>query len=430
MPVTLRQLQTHIESIVPQPGIRLVENLATIIFESAPPQFLELFDAPQLTALAQGAIDLMRQRPAGETAVRAYNPRLDRDGWETDYTVLEVTLEDRPFLVDSVQVCLRKKNAVLRHLIHPILSVDHDAEGRIQEIFLGHTAATTVESYELFLIDRIEDELRLEELKTEVESVLEDVRLATDAYTGLREKCREARDEIISLSREAESPQVPEKASVLREYADFLDWLDAGNFVFLGYREYQLTEADGEMFAQVKRDSGLGILGDARKSKYFEPVAVSTLPEQILNQMSGPPLLLVTKTTAESTVHRGARMDCIGIKRFNTKGQLKGEKRFVGLFTSRALSIPVNQIPILRRKLRKILELQRAKEGSHDFKQTLRILDSYPIGELFWIEPEDLHRDVRRIMDTERERRGRMVIRLDPSHSGFSVMVIMPREKF
>ena len=131
MAVTLRQLQTHIESIVPQPGIRLVENLATIIFESAPPQFLELFNAPQLTALAQGALDLMRQRTAGKAVVRAYSPRLDRDGWETDYSALEVTLEDRPFLVDSVQVCLRKQNAGLRHLIHPILSVDHDGEGRL-----------------------------------------------------------------------------------------------------------------------------------------------------------------------------------------------------------------------------------------------------------------------------------------------------------
>ncbi len=430
MAVTLRQLQTHIESIVPHSGIRLVENLATIIFESAPPQFLELFTAPQLTALAQGALDLMSRRTAGEAVVRTYNPRLDTDGWETDYSALEVTLEDRPFLVDSVQVCLRKQNIALRHLIHPVLSVDRDAEGRIQEIFMGHTAATTSESYELFLIDRIEDETRLEELETEVKRVLEDVRLATDAYTALREKCREVRDEIISLSPEAESPQVPEKKSVLREYADFMDWLDADNFVFLGYREYELAEAGGEIFARVKRDSGLGILGDARKSKYFEPVAVSTLPERILNQMSSPPLLLVTKTTAESTVHGGARMDYIGIKEFNATGRLTGEKRFVGLFTSRAFSTPINQIPILRRKLRKIMELERAKEGSYDFKQTLRILDSFPISELFWLEPEDLHRDVRRIMHTERERGVRLVIRLDPSHRGSSVMVIMPREKF
>jgi glutamate dehydrogenase len=123
-------------------------------------------------------------------------------------------------------------------------------------------------------------------------------------------------------------------------------------------------------------------------------------------------------------------MECIGIKEFNAKGELTGEKRFLGLFTSRAFSTPIDQIPILRRKLRKILELERAKEGSHDFKQTLEILDSFPIGELFWIEPADLHRDVRRIMNTERERGVRLVIRLDPSRRGFSVMVIMPREKF
>jgi glutamate dehydrogenase len=106
MAVTLRQLQTHIESIVPQPGIRLVENLATIIFESAPTQFLDLFTAPQLTALAQGALDLVTERIPGKALVRAYNPRLDTDGWETKHSAIEVILDDSPFLVYSVQVCL------------------------------------------------------------------------------------------------------------------------------------------------------------------------------------------------------------------------------------------------------------------------------------------------------------------------------------
>ncbi len=52
-------------------------------------------------------------------------------------------------------------------------------------------------------------------------------------------------------------PQVDE--AVLSESMHFLGWLADHNFTFLGMREYQFSEIDGEPHLDPIPDSGLGI---------------------------------------------------------------------------------------------------------------------------------------------------------------------------
>ena len=53
-----------------------------------------------------------------------------------------------------------------------------------------------------------------------------------------------------------------------------------------------------------------------------------------------PDPLIITKSNARSMVHRRAHMDYIGVKTFDADGRFNGERRFVGLFTSSAYSLP------------------------------------------------------------------------------------------
>ena len=64
-----------------------------------------------------------------------------------------------------------------------------------------------------------------------------------------------------------------------------------------------------------------------------------------------PSPLIITKSIERSTVHRRVQEDYIGIKRFDASGQLIGERRFVGLFTSTAYNESPRDIPFLRRKV-------------------------------------------------------------------------------
>ena len=257
-----------------------------------------------------------------------------------------------------------------------------------------------------------------------VEQVLGDVILATRDYGPMQARAEALARELDALARAAEG----EHADELGEYAAFMRWLVADHFVFLGYREYDVLEHAGVPSLQVTKDSGLGVL-DKPNSAYETPVSLADIPEGLRERILSGRVVTVTKTNAEATVHRPVRMDYIGVKKVR-EGAFVGESRFVGLFTSAALAAPVQETPILRRKLRLVLEVDGAERGSHDFKQITSVFNSVPRDELFWSDASRLQRDIRTVMNTAQPGAVRVTLRPDPLARGLAVMVIMPRERF
>ena len=425
MPATLDKLADHIERRMPKQDTDFVKAFSNQLFEKASQAILQEFDSESLMAITLGALNMMEKRAADEIAVRAFNPVYDVDGWDCPWTAVELSLTDRPFIVDSVSQELKRQGLDLVHLLHPIYFVQRDEQGRFKKS-LGDEAGATREVYELYLVEQVPDE-KLEELEQRIKEVLQDVVLATNDYRAMRGKV----EEICGMlehhqSSHPDSPQI----SPMEECEAFLHWLLEHNFVFLGFRQYRIFEDQGEPKLQVDSESALGILKNLSTSNYIDPVSLSEIPENLRQRVTEGPMLIVTKANAEATVHRPVRMDYIGLKRFDKDLNIVGEMRFLGLFTSNALSTPVKDIPILRLRLRQVLELDQAIEGSHDFKQIVTIFNSMPREELFWSDATELHRDIRTIMAMQQEHEVRMTVRPDPLARGALVMVIMPRERF
>jgi len=400
------------------------ERFVGFLFSKASAELLEAFEPESLLAVSRGALSFMQNKRPEEIRVRVYNPSFSAEGWESPYTVAELTLKDRPFIVDSVRAELRRSGYEVFHLLHPIFSLERDPSGRI--VGLGEAQGAGVgEAYELFFITREEDAEARARLEGNLRRVLNDVVLATDDYGAMRERAQAVSRYLEGLRERATQPL---EAEELAEYAEFMSWLVADNFVFLGYREYDLLEVEGVPSLQVTQGSGLGILRKA-SSAYHAPVPLSEIPESLRERVLTGKVLTVTKANAEATVHRRARMDYVGVKKVR-EGAFVGEKRFLGLFTSKALATSVNEIPILRRKLRMVLERDHAPPGSHDYKRMVAVFNSIPRDELFWSDAQRLHRDIRTVMDTAHERGVRLTVRPDPLARGLAVMVIMPRDRF
>src|SRR5204863_387386 len=99
--------------------------------------------------------------------------------------------------------------------------------------------------------------------------------------------------------------------------------------------------------------SSLGILRDVEGKGVAASFAA--LPPEVKAYARRPELLVVTKSTSRSTVHRPGYLDYIAVKRFNANGEVCGEDRFLGLFTSIAYSANPSEIPLLRRKTANIM---------------------------------------------------------------------------
>src|SRR6185295_5125198 len=102
----------------------------------------------------------------------------------------------------------------------------------------------------------------------------------------------------------------------------------------------------------------------------------------------------------------------------------------IGLFTSRAYAEDSEDVPILRDKLRQVLEETGVTPGSHDYKEIRTIFNSMPKEELFLTSTEQIAADVRTVLQSYHTDDVRVALHEDGLRRGVSVMVIMPRERY
>ena len=431
MTISLESLHKCIEKHAKPEKSKLTESIATIICNEAPEEFIDGFTVEQLCILAESIIGTLQAASAKSPYIKTFNPSRKTDKWTSDYTVLEVCLPDGPFILNSIKVGLKRLGISIHSYIHPAFDLNLDQNGKVKAVFSHQGVNSGFSfSYEMFLLNKVSGPGILENIETTIRNILVDVVRATDGYQAMRKKCLGVAKTMRALAHMVSPGHLPESEEKLEEYAQFLEWLDDDNFVFLGYRDYIFTRDNGITAVKVNPGSGLGILVDEKSSKYYEPFPVSKLSAELRERLETTPVLQVTKTNAESTVHRPPRMDYIGIKKYDQLGRVTGEERFQGLFTLKAFSTSSEKIPLIRVKLQEVLHLDKARPQSHDFKQIINTFNSIPRTDLFWLNPVDLHKDIRRIIDVQQDSEVKVMFRSDPLHKGYAVMVLMPRDRF
>ena len=139
-------------------------------------------------------------------------------------------------------------------------------------------------------------------------------------------------------------PTLPQKE--VEEGRALLKWLAEDHFTFLGYREYDLSCVDGDDVLRAVPGTGLGIL---RSDQDMSP-SFGKLPPAVKAKAREKQLLIITKANSRATVHRNVYLDYVGVKTFDESGEVCGERRFLGLFSSAAYTESLLRIPVLRRQ--------------------------------------------------------------------------------
>jgi glutamate dehydrogenase len=377
--------------------------------------------ALDLYGAALAHFDLARQRAPGTTKVRIYNPEFEVHGWESPHTAVEIVTDDMPFLIDSIGMELNRRGFGVHLIIHPVIQVRRDAEGRLLEVMPhGEEADGTVaESVIHAEVGRQTEAAELDELKAHLVRVIGEVRAAVTDWPEMRAR-------VLDVVAELGTDPPPLDGGEIAEARAFLAWLEDHNFTFLGYRDYELSGAAGELSLVSVPDSGLGILRHAdASSRPFDQ-----LPPAVRSRALEPYLLNLTKANSRATVHRPAYLDYVGVKRFDEDGGVIGERRFLGLYTHTAYQASPREIPILRRKVDAMLRRAAFPAESHNEKALLEILESYPRDELFQISDEDLFRISMGILHLGARQRLRLFVRRDTFDRFISCLVFVPRDRF
>ncbi|MFE2272438.1 NAD-glutamate dehydrogenase [Streptomyces lavendulae] len=380
---------------------------------------------------------LAENRPQGTANVRVHTPTVEENGWTSSHSVVEVVTDDMPFLVDSVTNELSRQGRGIHLVIHPQVVVRRDVTGKLIEI-LGpdcdaHGPRTArphdslVESWIHVEIDRETDKADLKQITADLLRVLSDVRESVEDWEKMRDAALRIADE---LPNEPTAPDLREFE--LEEARELLRWLADDHFTFLGYREYNLV--DGDALSAVP-GTGLGILrSDPLHSGKEDghPVSPSfnRLPADARAKAREHRLLVLTKANSRSTVHRPSYLDYVGVKKFDADGNVVGERRFLGLFSSAAYTESVRRVPVIRRKVVQVLDEAGFAPSSHDGRDLLQILETYPRDELFQTPVDKLREIVTSVLYLQERRRLRLYLRQDEYGRYYSALVYLPRDRF
>ena len=407
---------------VPEDRLEAVVRFARAYTRRLSAEEAEQIPIEDLAAEVAGAFELADGRGSEAFAVRVFAPTLERDGYERAGSVIETNAIDGPFLFDSVTAELEARELSVRRVIHPVVGTVRSADGRIERV-LNVREAELRESVMHFELDRRLDPRHMSVLEERIREILGDVEVVVRDFAPMRERV----GRMIEVARAGFTLYDEDE---IEETVAFLEWLLDQNFVFLGYREYDLLDLPEGRALAVVPESGLGILSKTTWSAYERPVLLETIEPNLRGRIEGGDQLIYSKTNRPSTVHRRARMDYTGVRRVDPSGRIVGELRLVGLFTSKAYAEPAARTPLLQRKLSRIIEAEELYPGSHDYKAVVSLFESFPKDELFAATWEELRPQLMGLLELQERPRVRMFLRRDLYGRSASVLVALPRDRF
>ncbi|OUD13929.1 NAD-glutamate dehydrogenase [Thioflexithrix psekupsensis] len=428
----LSQLITLIQNNFPEIEAEQITGFARLFFHYvAAEDILERDNATDLYGAVISYWNFCRQFDAQSHKIRVYNPQFEQDGWQSPHTIISLMVQDMPFLVDSIRMAINRLGFTMYLIIHPVVQVRRNDKGYLIELCgaedqdydanqltdLSHEAIIHVE------IDHQTEAAQLTAIVHEIETTLADLKIAVSDWQAMREQLRTILHEL------KRNPPVIVEQQNIHEIYEFLHWLSDNHFTFLGYREYRLTQnEDGEDQLMIVANSGLGIL---RKNSEARPsTGFMQLPKTLRQLAYQPQLLLLTKATTRSIIHRPSYMDYVGIRLFDDNGQVIGEKRFLGLYTSVVYHCSTRQIPVVRQKVMNVFNKTGYRHQTHRGKTLLNILETYPRDELFQISENDLLKTVLGILQLQERQRIRLFVRPDTYGRFVSCIVFVPRDRY
>ena len=398
----------------------LVERLLHSAYANVAPEDVLKRDPETLFGGAAALLDFMSERKPGVPKLRVYQPRYDNAGWDCEHGVIEIVNDDMPFLVDSLSAALQKREVDVHLLVHPILSVTRDAQGKLLDIAPSKGGKGALESVMHIEIDRLAAGTEPQKLADDLTAVFAEVRAAVEDWQKMRQT---ALAEIDALK----TAHVPKDAGDMAEAREFLKWLCEDNFTFLGMRAYDFTVGKDQV--GVVPESCMGLLRDVSLG-LFDSDSHGNKAGPEVEAFLRPQLLVLTKGDRISTVHRSVQLDVIGVKRFDKSGKVIGMLAIAGLYGHSAYALSTLAIPYLRKKVGQIVERAGFLPTSHDGKALLAILENYPRDELVQASDELLFNNSLGILRLQDRQQTALFLRPDDLGRFVSALVFVPRDRY
>ncbi len=415
--VLLEQVMAVLASRMPARASRQAAFFSDVYFKRVPLDELKQELPDVLATSIAGQLEFLQHRKHGDLLIRVFNPEKDRDGWNCRHTIVEMVNDDMPFLVDSASMAMQELDLGVHLIVHPVLNVERDAEGKLKALRPRSSRKSEKESFIHIHIEKQTDPAVLASVESKLKSRMDKVRTTVADWQLMKQSLGVA---IAEFGKNA-----PELSKAVRkECTDFLKWAGDDHFMFIGARSYDIVQDGKTTSLKVIDGTGLGLLREHGKTILSRPMA--SLSGQSRYNQNAP--LIITKTNARSPMHRSGYMDYIGVLRYDENGEVIGEHRFIGLFTSLAYLNRLEDTPLVSMKVRNVLENSGLKENRHAWKSLLHILETLPRDDVLQASSMELLAIATGVLDLQERRTVRLFIRQERFGRFFSCLVYIPMD--
>lgn len=368
------------------------------------------------------SFDSLIQKKPGEYKVSVTTPRRGESSFNSHKTFIDIINDDMPFLVDSIVAFLDSHDVKISNIIHPIYTVKRDKNGKLISVLKdgSNEEGARRESVMQLHLDRISSDENIEYLREEISKIIENANIVVADWQEMLKVSQEAHDQVVDTNI------LKNSSYETKEIKEFISWVNDGHFIFLGAKQFDVKESKEHkyMLEEVK-GSELGVFRSQHEE--FQPKVANTSFAEVTDSVENPFVIEILKSRYKSYIHRLGNAERIRIQKISQEGKVIGEYRFVGLFTSGVYNHSAISIPLISNKISKAIEDSNFIPRSHDYKDLVSILESYPRDELFQISQEDLNRISGGIVSIC----GRSLVKFFARHDKFerfvSCLVYMPK---
>ncbi|GAA0690255.1 NAD-glutamate dehydrogenase GdhB [Marinobacterium maritimum] len=408
----LSPLAEQITSTFPAAEAESIQLFAQHFFQVASAEDLDEQSPESLRGPLLSSWEFVQQYDRKAPKVRLFNPDLEQHGWHSSHTVIQLLFPDMPFLVDSVRMALNQAQIGIHSIYNTVLPSKRQGD---QLTGLGQDG--DAESFIYLEVDLQSDADCLQQLRQRLSKLHTLVAAAVGDYAAMRARAAELSEQLRSRDN-----------SDAIEAADFLDWLQDDNFTFIACDQLAFTEEQGNFVATRLDGQELGtqrLASKAERSRRFTELSTS---ERSAMQEQAP--LQLAKYSRRSRIHRPAYMDLVVVKTFDSEGRVNGEHRFYGLYTLPVYSERLDRIPLLRRKLNRVIEASGFSRFGHSGKALVQILHELPRDEVGLSSDDELLQTALGVFSLQERRRARLMMRPDRCGKFVTFLYYVPRDSF
>jgi len=339
---------------------------------------------------------------------------LPSNGKQVASTGIMIHTKEAPFIMETLGGYLNIKGHHVISGIYPVMTVKRK-NGKVEDI----TPSISKGDKEVFIyfgIHKVINKNSIKTLQKEIESLLKSLFLTVADFNSMVEENKNIQTRLLLEKESSEDA---------KETADFLNWLVPSNFILMGIASHDIVYKGTKITIAETAKSKLGVFRDKRLFNIVYPKLAEEIDKSIEPSLTRPHRLIFDFLNASpSIIYHNEALDVIFIRECNKEGKPIKCNVILGRLSRGALTSKSSELPLLRKKLKRLFEMENIRPKSHMQRELSSAFNLLSKKELFYIDRITLISVLNISVSLKSEDELHLLVRLSPEFNYFTVILI------